>query len=238
MANNSAERDSLWLDERLATLNSRAEWQPDISRGLALLKARQAHRTRRIWTEVALLAAGLIVLLLPQPRVFAHYCLDCTVSFWQNLSSSGPATLLQSETKRKTAHDFTLNDASGMPVQLSSLKGKVVLLNFWATWCHGCTLEIPWFIEFKKKYEGRGFEVIGISTDDDGWKSVTPYVNEKKVNYTIVIGNPELSKLYRINAMPVTLLLDRDGKVAASWAGVISRADCRSKIETVLGERP
>ena len=62
-------------------------------------------------------------------------------------------------------------------------------MNFWATWCHGCQLEIPWYIEFQKKYEKQGLVIIGISMDEDAWKSVRPWLAEKQVNYPIVIGN-------------------------------------------------
>ncbi len=238
MANNSAEPDNRWMDVQLAALKSGVEWQPDISRGLALLKERQSHRSRRIWSGSGLLVAGLVLLILPQSRVFAHYCLDCTVSFWQKLSGSGSASgTMKLEAERKLAPEFTVNDAAGKPVQLSSFKGKVVLLNFWATWCHGCKLEIPWFMEFERKYKTRGFEAIGVSTDDDGWKSVTPYVEEKKLNYTVVVGNEQISKLYGVDGMPETLLIDREGKVAASWAGMVSRADCRREIEVLLQEK-
>src|SRR5258707_420413 len=90
---------------------------------------------------------------------------------------------------RKAAPAFSLNDEKGTPVSLSDLKGKVVLLNFWATWCHGCKEEIPWYMEFADKYKTKGLAVIGVSMDDEGWKVVTPFIREKKLNYTIVIGN-------------------------------------------------
>jgi cytochrome c biogenesis protein CcmG/thiol:disulfide interchange protein DsbE len=73
---------------------------------------------------------------------------------------------------RKAAPDFTLTDVSGRPVKLSEYKGKVVLLNFWATWCGPCKTEIPWFIEFEKMYKDRGFEILGVSMDENGWQAV------------------------------------------------------------------
>jgi peroxiredoxin len=235
MGTNSA-ADLRWVDEKLAVLQLHLEWQPDISRGLEQLRARQSNRRRRFWAGVAVLASAFIVVVLPQPRVFAHYCLDCTVSFWQNLSgSTGTATKL--ETMRKPAPDFTLNDANGRPVQLASFKGRVVLLDFWATWCHGCKQEIPWFMEFEKKYKSQGFEAIGVSMDDDGWKSVRPFLEEKKLNYTIVVDNHGVGKLYGVDAIPVTLLIDRGGKIASTCSGVVSKSDWRDKIETLLREQ-
>ena len=136
---------------------------------------------------------------------------------------------------RKVAPEFVLHDANGAPVRLSAYKGKVVLLNFWATWCHGCQEEIPWFVQFESKYKQNGLAVIGVSMDDDGWKSVKPFLEEKKLNYTVVIGNEPLGKLYGVRAMPMTLLIDREGKIAASYSGVIDRERCETELQALLG---
>ena len=81
------------------------------------------------------------------------------------------------------APDFSLNDSAGSPVKLSAYKGRVVLLDFWATWCAGCKVEIPWYMEFQDKYRNDGLAAIGVSMDDDGWKSVKPFLDEHKLNY-------------------------------------------------------
>jgi peroxiredoxin len=135
----------------------------------------------------------------------------------------------------KAAPGFVLNDSKGAPIRLSDYKGKVVLLNFWATWCHGCVLEIPWFIKFHEQYKDRGFSVIGVSMDED-WKPVKAYVEEKKVNYPVVIGNEGLRKLYGLNSMPMSLLIGRNGTIAASYTGVVAKDACEAKIRTLLQE--
>src|ERR1700741_713914 len=89
----------------------------------------------------------------------------------------------------QTAPDFVLTDSIGSNVKLSNYKGKVVLLDFWATWCGGCKVEIPWFMEFENKYQGSGLSVIGVSMDEDGWKAVKPFIEQKKLNYPVVIGD-------------------------------------------------
>jgi cytochrome c biogenesis protein CcmG/thiol:disulfide interchange protein DsbE len=115
------------------------------------------------------------------------------------------------------------------------LRGKVLLLNFWATWCHGCKAEIPWFIEFQRAYQSRDFVVLGVSRDDDGWKAVRPYINAKKVNYRVMIGNDAVARVYGAAEMlPVTVLIDKSGRIAAKHAGVVSQSDCRAEIETLL----
>jgi len=137
--------------------------------------------------------------------------------------------------QRKPAPDFRLESAGRSSVQLSKYKGKVVLLNFWATSCGGCKLEIPWFIGFQARYHSRGFVVIGVSMDDDGWKSVKPYLKEKKINYPIVLGNADLARRYGgVEALPLTMLIDRDGKIAASYTGVVDKAACETEIRALL----
>src|SRR5262245_11963395 len=86
-----------------------------------------------------------------------------------------PLKALKPEQSRQRAPEFMLTDASGAQVKLADYKGKVVLLNFWATWCGPCQIEIPWFMDFEKTYKNRDFAVLGVSMDDDGWKSVKPY---------------------------------------------------------------
>src|SRR5947208_1985561 len=96
------------------------------------------------------------------------------------LAACSRKSAVRTETERQQAPDFTLKDATGTAVKLSDYRGKVVLLNFWATWCGPCKIEIPWFIDFQQQYKDRDFAVLGISMDDDGWQSVKPYVAEHK----------------------------------------------------------
>jgi peroxiredoxin len=135
----------------------------------------------------------------------------------------------------KPAPDFTLKDAKGDRLRLADYKGKVVLLNFWATWCGPCKTEIPWFVDFEKQFQSRGFTVLGVSMDEDGWKVINPYVAEHKINYPIVLANEEVNEAYGgIEALPTTLILGRDGKVRFLHSGLISRADYEKEIRQLL----
>ncbi len=144
---------------------------------------------------------------------------------------------------RKPAPNFTLTDNNGRPLTLSHYKGKVVLLDFWATWCGGCKLEIPWYMEFDKKYKNQGLAVIGVSMDEEGWKAVRPFLAKKRdaetggniaMQYPIVIGTDSLAKQFGLTSMPMTLLIDRDGKIAVSHTGVVDKDNFESNIRALL----
>jgi peroxiredoxin len=175
---------------------------------------------RRVLAGVALATAAISVYLL-----------------WPVAMHFAAKAILEARevTLSKTAPDFTLSNAKGERLRLASYKGKVVLLNFWATWCGPCKVEIPWFIEFQKTYQAQGFTVLGVSMDEDGWSVVNPYVASQKVNYPIVLGNEQVNMLYGgIEALPTTLLIGRDGRVAYLHAGLITRSEYLKEITQLL----
>ena len=133
-----------------------------------------------------------------------------------------------------------LSDADGARVALSGLKGHVVLLDFWATWCTGCKVEIPWYMEFQGKYAKDGLASVGVAMDDEGWAKVRPYLAEHPISYPVVIGNLELLQhTFNLDpSLPVTLLIDRDGKVAESHVGMVDKASFERDIRRLLQEKP
>jgi peroxiredoxin len=156
---------------------------------------------------------------------------------WPVAMHSAAQAILESRVVKpsKSAPEFTLRDAQGKGLRLADYKGKVVLLNFWATWCGPCKTEIPWFIEFQKEFEQRGFTVLGVSMDEDGWKAVNPYVAEHKINYPIILGNEEVIERYGgIEALPTTFVIGRDGKIAFIHSGLISRKEYEKEIGKLL----
>ena len=150
--------------------------------------------------------------------------------------AQAPSNLIAAS-ERKVAPDFALQDSNGATVRLSGQRGKVVLLDFWATWCGGCKTEIPWYMEFQDKYRGTGLSAIGVSMDD-GWKVVKPFLAERNVNYPIVVADDEVSKLYKIETLPVTLLIDRNGRIADWHVGMVNKAVFEGEIRSLLDEKP
>jgi cytochrome c biogenesis protein CcmG/thiol:disulfide interchange protein DsbE len=140
---------------------------------------------------------------------------------------------LQAVGRGKAAPSFTLKDSAGKAATLDDYRGKVVLLDFWATWCHGCKEEIPWFAEFQRKYGPKGFEVVGVSMDDD-WKTVHEFLAQTDVPYRIVLGDATIMDKYGNTGMPDTFLIDRQGKIAAVYRGLVNKDGVEKDLQAVL----
>jgi peroxiredoxin len=171
---------------------------------------------------------------LPALTANAGYTVQLTGNLKDDTITVSKIAFLEN-TARKPAPNFTLVDSNGAKVTLASLKGKVVLLNFWATWCGPCQVEIPWFIEFNKTYKARGLAVVGVSMDEDGWKSVKPYLTTKKIDYPIVVGTEDVAKAYGgVDSLPSTFIIDRDGKIAFSHSGLVGKDTYETEIRSLL----
>jgi peroxiredoxin len=138
---------------------------------------------------------------------------------------------------RRPAPDLTLHDAKGAVITLPDFRGKVVLLDFWATWCTGCKVEIPWYMEFAKRYKKRGLSAIGVAMDDDGWARVTPYLEEHPITYPVVVGDSNTAALAGITSLPVTILIDREGRIADWHVGMVDKTAWENEIRTLLREK-
>ena len=137
----------------------------------------------------------------------------------------------------KPAPDFSLTDLQGRKLNLADYRGKVILLDFWATWCVPCQTEIPRFIEWQKKYGDQGFQVIGISMDDDA-RAARKFVKRYKLNYPVVMGSEKLAKSYGgILGLPANLIVDREGRIVAKHVGETDLAVLEAEIRSQLSEK-
>lgn len=149
--------------------------------------------------------------------------------------SKADAASVRPAKDRKKAPEFKLKDADGKVVSLSEYKGKAVLLNFWATWCGPCKVEIPWFIEFEQKYKDKGFAVLGVAMDEEGWEVIKPYVSDKKVNYRILGGDDAVAQLYGgVESLPTTFLIDKSGMIAGVHVGLVSKSEYEKDIQALV----
>lgn len=174
---------------------------------------REARREERM----KIFAAGIIVVA------------GC-ILFAMHRNVTAPANATRAKVASSAlAPEIDLKDENGKTVRLSDFRGKVVLLDFWATECGACKIEIPWFVDLTEKYRGRNFAAVGISLDvmyedlrgpEEGWNLVKPFVREKRINYPILMGTEQSADLYHVEAMPLTLLIDQSGKIAFAHVGL------------------
>jgi peroxiredoxin len=145
-------------------------------------------------------------------------------------AQSGPVSAVS----HSLAPDFSLTDLNGQPLSLATYRGKVVLLDFWATWCTPCRAEIPHFVEFQNTYRDQGLQIIGISMDDD-LKPVGPFYKDYKMNYPVALGNDKLAQAYGgILGLPVTFLIGRDGHIQAKYVGAVDISSIEQGIKSLV----
>jgi cytochrome c biogenesis protein CcmG/thiol:disulfide interchange protein DsbE len=137
--------------------------------------------------------------------------------------------------KGSVAPDFKLKTLDGKEVQLSSLRGKAVLLNFWATWCEPCKIEMPWLVDLQKKYRQQGLEIVGVAMDDSGEKTIADFAKKMQVNYTVLVGSEKVAQMYGgLDGLPTSFFLGRDGKVVDTALGLVSESTIEDAIKKSL----
>lgn len=145
---------------------------------------------------------------------------------------SGPAPPI---TKSGPAPDFTLQSLDGNSMRLSDLRGKAVLLNFWATWCSPCKIEMPWFIELQKQYGARGLQIVGVAMDDSSKEDIAKFAKDMGVNYPVLLGKEEVGDAYGgVPALPETFFIGRDGKIVDKIIGLKGKAEIEDSIKKAL----
>lgn len=135
----------------------------------------------------------------------------------------------------KLAPYFTLPDVNGKMVSLRDFKGKVLILDFWATWCPPCREEIPHFQNLYAQYKGKGLEIIGIAIDQGGRAAVKPFVEANRISYTILIGSEEVTNTYGgIIGIPTTFVVDRKGNIVKKYVGFRDKEVFEEDIKALL----
>ncbi len=133
------------------------------------------------------------------------------------------------------APDFELTSLEGRPVKLSDYRGKAVLLNFWATWCSPCKVEMPWFIELQKQYGPKGLQVLGIAMDDSGKDEIAKFSQSMGVDYPVLLGKEAVGEAYGgVQYLPTTFYIDRQGRIVDRVFGLISESEIKQDIEKAL----
>lgn len=163
---------------------------------------------------------------------FAVWCGAALLAMCASLGAGAPRTLVH-----KRAPEFVRSDLAGAKVDLRQYRGKVVLLNFWATWCAPCRVEMPRFAEWQRRYAADGLQVIAISMDDDA-APVRTFVQDRQFNFPVVMGDEKLGTLYGgVLGLPITFLIARDGKAAARFDGEADLRDLEEQIQKLLADR-
>lgn len=136
----------------------------------------------------------------------------------------------------QAAPQFVLVDLSGQKLELSAMRGKVVLLDFWATWCAPCREEIPHFVEMQEKYRASGLQIVGISVDDEA-APVRQFYQQYKMNYPVAMGDAKLAGAYGgVLGLPIAFLIDRDGKIVKKHIGQTEAAVFEREVVELLGQ--
>jgi thiol-disulfide isomerase/thioredoxin len=142
-----------------------------------------------------------------------------------------------SSTPRTSAPDFELQDESGGTLRLSQLRGKVVVLNFWATWCAPCRAEMPVLSRIQNQFAARGLAVVGIAADQRGWAAVKPFLAAQPVEYPVLLSTPTVARTYGgLKVLPYTVFLDREGRIVATHSAALTEAQLTRIVGTLLAD--
>jgi thiol-disulfide isomerase/thioredoxin len=188
---------------------------------------------------------SVLLLLILVSAISLHFS-GCDSGNWFKSSAQGNGRTVLDPKKQNLPDEpeVTFKDLQGKDVTLASLKGKVVVINFWATWCEPCREEIPWLIGLQQKYSSKGFTFLGVAMDDEGKSIVEPFVEKihfdvdghpMTMNYPIVLGNDDISaKFGGLIGLPTSIVISRQGKIERRYLGPANPDDLEKDIESLL----
>jgi len=139
-----------------------------------------------------------------------------------------------SKVSNPPASDFVLKDLNGNNVALSDYRGKVVLIEFWATWCPPCRATMPGIEKLHKAYKDRGLVILAISLDSGDWDFVKSFLASYGITYTVLRGTDDVQSKYGVRAIPTTVILDKQGRIAKRYLGFGNEDDFEKDIKAIL----
>ncbi len=179
------------------------------------------NRNPMVLVVVAVVIAGMLYFGYHQAR--------------RSASAGGSDTSFSGITISKPAPDFTLQSLNGQNMSLSDLRGKAVLLNFWATWCAPCKIEMPWFVELQNEYGAQGLQIVGVAMDDSSKDDIAKFAKDMGVNYPVLIGKEAVGEEYGgVPALPESFFIGRDGKIVDKIIGLKGKAEIEDAVKKAL----
>jgi thiol-disulfide isomerase/thioredoxin len=236
-----------WVDDRLSTLAPPDGWIPNPAGLLPRLHARRASlRARRLGRAGIAVAAAILFVAVPVTRAFGTRCLEACVTVTTRVTQFFRAEEPEANAPKVVgagigdlAPDVLGNDPGGRRHSLLSYRGRVVVINFWATWCGPCRAEIPLLNDLQARYAAGGLDVVGVSLDENGWTAINPFLAQTPVQYTILTGDDRVAAPFGgVAALPATFIVNRDGIIAAKSGGAIRQGMYDELIERLLAAAP
>ena len=219
------EPEGVWsVADRLRQLTPPADWTPSLAENRARLRERVGPHNRRRLALMTSVAATAVVLAAANVSVVRGVAQRC--GEWLGVVSSS----------RLRLPEVSFTDAQGRAVPVSALRGKVVLLTFWTTTCGQCQTEMSWFEDFQRTYGDRNLVVLGVSLDEGGWSRVSPFLEQRPINYDVVLARREATQPIVGASIPTTLIVDRRGRIAVRHIGYCSKGQYQRDLEKVLAE--
>ena len=180
--------------------------------------------------------------LLPVKRnVFVFVTLAVTIGAmlaaakYLNRSRPPIVSKMVGDVHGKPAPNFELTALDGHKIKLSDYRGKAVVLNFWATWCPPCKVEMPWLVDLQKQYGNDGLAVLGVAMDDTATSKIAEFAKEMNLNYTVLVGTDQVSEDYgNVQYLPTTFYIDRNGEIVDKVAGLLSRREIEDDVKKAL----
>jgi cytochrome c biogenesis protein CcmG/thiol:disulfide interchange protein DsbE len=148
------------------------------------------------------------------------------------------SSALVGDVRGRQAPDFELATLDGRKVKLSDYRGKAVILNFWATWCGPCRIEMPWFVDLQKEYAKDGLTILGVAMDDSDPQKIAQFASEMGVNYPVLLGTDKVSEQYgNVEYLPTTFYINREGEIVGKSAGLMGKGELEDDAKKALGAK-